>query len=344
MVSLQGNATFRYRDSAIVGLSHIEAPRVVTSAEFEDRLAVPRKLLRLPKNLLERVSGVRERRWWEEGTQFEDMAAEAGSKALAEAGVDPAQVGLLINTSVSRAHLEPSVAVRIHDRMGLPSSALNFDITNACVGFVNGVQMAAAMIDAGQIDHAVIVNAEDVRRTQEDTLTRLNADGVTRQDYTDQFASLTLGDGAAAAVIGRASDRPDGHRILGAVSRAGTEHHELCVGSFGKMTTDTKNLLGKGLKLVVDAWREAEADGWDWSSMDRYVTHQISTPYTQAIIDAVDLDPAAVPITFDRWGNVGPAAIAMTLSEQAESLSPGDRVMCLGVGSGLNTAMLELAW
>jgi 3-oxoacyl-[acyl-carrier-protein] synthase-3 len=228
--------------------------------------------------------------------------------------------------------------------MGLSSRALNFDITNACVGFVNGVQMASAMIDAGQIDYAVIVNAEDVRRTQEDTLVRLTADDVTREDYQNQFASLTLGDGAAAAVIGRASDRPDGHRILGGVARAGTEHHELCVGSFGKMTTDTKNLLTKGLKLVVDAWREAETDGWDWSRLDRYVTHQISTPYTQAIIDAVNLDPAAVPITFDRWGNVGPAAIAMTLSEQADTLNPGDRVMCLGVGSGLNTAMLELAW
>ncbi|TRW47491.1 3-oxoacyl-ACP synthase III [Georgenia yuyongxinii] len=343
-MSHRGNATFRYRESALIALAHIEAPVVVTSAEFEQRLAPARRRLRLPDNLLERVSGVRERRWWQAGTAFEDMAAEAGSKALAEAGVDPGEVGLLINTSVSRSSLEPSVAVRIHDRMGLPSSALNFDITNACVGFVNGLQMASAMIEAGQIEYAVVVNSEDVRSTQEDTLERLLAEGATRKDYTYQFASLTLGDGAAAAVVGRASTRPDGHRILGGVARAGTEHHDLCVGSFGKMTTDTKKLLSNGLKLVTDAWHEAERDGWSWRAMDRYVTHQISTPYTQAIVDAMDLDPAAVPITFDRWGNVGPASIAMTLSEQAESLSAGDRVMCLGVGSGLNTAMLELAW
>ncbi|UNX53660.1 3-oxoacyl-ACP synthase III [Georgenia sp. TF02-10] len=339
-----GNATVRYRDSAVVGLSHIEAPVIVPSTEFEDRLAPTREALRLPANLLERVSGVIERRWWAPGTAFEDMAAEAGAKALAAAGVRPDQVGLLINTSVSRAHLEPSVAVRVHHKMGLPSSALNFDITNACLGFVNGMQMASAMIDAGQVDYAVVVDAEDVRPTQEETLARLGAGGVTRQDYTDQFASLTLGDGAAAAVLGRASERPDGHRILGGVSRAGTEHHALCVGSFGKMTTDTKNLLAAGLRLVTDAWHEAEAHGWRWRRLARYVTHQISTPYTKAIVDAVDLDPASVPVTFDRWGNVGPAAIAMTLSEQAETLAPGDRVMCLGVGSGLNTTMLELAW
>lgn len=341
---IPGNSTFRYRDAAIVGLSHIEAPQVVSSAEFEERLAPARKRLKLPKNLLERVSGVIERRWWHRDTDFEDMAAEAGSKALAAAGVDAADVGLLINTSVSRAQLEPSVSVRVHHRMGLPSSALNFDITNACLGFVNGLQMAAAMIDAGQIDHAVVVNAEDVRGTQEDTIARLGQDGTTRQDFSDQFASLTLGDGAAAAVVSRASLRPDGHRIVGAVARSGSEHHQLCIGSVGKMSTDTKGLLENGLKLVVDAWREAEGNGWEFSGMDRYVTHQISTPYTKAIIDAVDLDPRAVPITFDKWGNVGPAAIAMTLSEQSENLEPGDRVMCLGVGSGLNTAMLELAW
>ncbi|MFH5823586.1 3-oxoacyl-ACP synthase III [Georgenia sp. AZ-5] len=340
----KGNASFRYRDSAVVGLSHIEAPVVVTSAEFEERLAPARKRLRLPDNLLERVSGVRERRWWAPGTEFEDMAAEAGSKALAEAGVDPSQVGLLVNTSVSRRTLEPSVAVRVHDRMGLPSSALNFDVTNACVGFVNGLQLAATMIEAGQVEYAVIVNGEDVRPTQEDTLSRLLEPDATRRDYQDQFASLTLGDGAAAVVVGRASERPDGHRILGGVSRAGTEHNRLCVGSFGKMTTDTKNLLRHGLALVTDAWHEAERDGWHWSGLDRYVTHQISTPYTKAIVDAMALDPGAVPVTFDRWGNVGPASIAMTLSEQAESLTAGDRVMCLGVGSGLNTALLELAW
>ena len=338
------NTRFSFRDSTVVGLSHIEAPRVVTSEELEERLEPTRKALRLPPNLLERVSGVKERRWWDDGTSFEDQAAAAGTRALQEAGVDPAQVGLLINTSVSRASLEPSVAVRVHHQMGLPRSAMNFDITNACLGFINGMHLASTMIDAGQIDYAVIVNAEDVRPTQERTLERLTRPEVTKTEYNNEFASLTLGDGAAAAVLGRASAHPDGHRVLGGVARAGSEHHELCVGSVGKMNTDTKQLLAGGLELVVDAWREAETDGWRWSGLDRYVTHQISTPYTKAIVDAVGLDPDRVPITFDRWGNVGPAAIAMTLSEQAASLRAGDRVMCLGVGSGLNTTLLELAW
>ncbi len=66
----------------------------------------------------------------------------AGAKAMAEAGVQPGQIGLMINTSVSRAHLEPSTAIAVHHQLGLPSSCHNFDVTNACLGFVNGMQLA----------------------------------------------------------------------------------------------------------------------------------------------------------------------------------------------------------
>jgi len=78
--------------------------------------------------------------------------------------------------------------------------------------------------------------------------------------------------------------------------------------------------------------------------MDLYVTHQVSNAYTQAIIEAIDLDADKVPITFPHWGNVGPASLPMTLAAESQSLASGDRVLCMGVGSGLNTAMLEIVW
>ncbi len=317
---------------------------VVKSSDFDARLAPSLKRLRLSKRLLERVAGVEERRWWAPGTAFDDAAIEAGAKALAESGIEAGQVGLLINTSVTRRNLEPSVAVKIHHGLGLPSSAMNFDVANACLGFVNGMTLAANMIDSGQIQYALIVAGEDAQATQENTFDRLNAETSTRDDYLREFATLTLGSGAAAAVIGPADKHPGGHRILGGVSRAGTQHHQLCVGGPDGMFTDTKGLLDNGLELVTDAWDEAHTDGWDWRSMDRYVTHQVSNSYTNAIIKAVDLVRKRVPITFPKWGNVGPASLPMTLAQESQSLNPGDRVLCMGVGSGLNTAMMEIAW
>ena len=88
--------------------------------------------------MLEQLAGVRERRWWPADVTFVDAAAMAGAKALAEAGIDPSQIGVMINTSVSRAYLEPSSAVAVHHQLGLPTGCLNFDLANACLGFVNG--------------------------------------------------------------------------------------------------------------------------------------------------------------------------------------------------------------
>jgi 3-oxoacyl-[acyl-carrier-protein] synthase-3 len=221
---------------------------------------------------------------------------------------------------------------------------MNFDLANACLGFVNGMTLAANMIDSGQIKYALIVAGEDAQGTQEATFNRLNRPTSTREDFLSEFATLTLGSGAAAAVIGPADLHPGSHRILGGVSRAGTQHHELCVGGVDGMYTDTKGLLDGGLELVVDAWHEAQTDGWKWDSMDRYVTHQVSNSYTNAIIKAVNLVRERVPITFPRWGNVGPASLPMTLAQESQSLNAGDRVLCLGVGSGLNTSMMEIAW
>ena len=339
-----GNATFRHHNTALLAVTSVEAPVVVTSADFDERLAPSLKRLRLSKRMLERVAGVHERRWWAPGTGFDDAAIEAGAKALAESGIEAGQIGLLINTSVTRRNLEPSVAVKIHHGLDLPSSALNFDLANACLGFVNGITLAANMIDSGQIKYALIVAGEDAQATQETTFRRLNQESSTRADYLREFATLTLGSGAAAAVIGPSDLHPGGHRILGGVSRAGTSHHELCVGGPDGMFTDTKGLLDNGLELVTDAWHEAHGDGWDWRKMDRYVTHQVSSSYTNAIIKAVDLVRSKVPITFPKWGNVGPASLPMTLAQEAQTLKPGDRVLCMGVGSGLNTAMMEIAW
>ena len=342
-LDLIGNATFRHRNTALLSVIGVQAPRIVSSTEFDHRLASTLRRLKFPPRLLERVAGVTHRRWWAPGTSFDDAAIEAGAKALADSGIEASEVGLLINTSVTRRNLEPSVAVKVHHGLGLPSSAMNFDVANACLGFVNGMTLAANMIDSGQIKYAVIVNGEDAQATQEATLARLQRPETTREDFNREFATLTLGSGAAAAVLGPADEHPGAHRILGGVMRAGTEHHELCVGGIDGMATDTKGLLDGGLQLVLDAWHEAQPE-WDWGSMDRYVTHQVSTAYTQAIVDAIDLDPDKVPITFPHWGNVGPASLPMTLAAEAQNLDEGDRVLCMGVGSGLNTAMVEIVW
>jgi acyl-CoA:acyl-CoA alkyltransferase len=267
----------------------------------------------------------------------------AGAKALAEAGVDPGSVGLLIDTSVARAHLEPSSAVSVHHALGLPMSCLNFDLGNACLGFLNGMQLAATMIDAGRIDYALVVDGEGSRYTQELTLERLSGPETTRDEVLAQFATLTLGSGSAAMVLGRRDRHPDGHPLVASVTRAHTEHHELCVGDLESMQTDAKGLLDAGAAIAAATWADARAE-FDWSDMDRYISHQVSNAHTRAMCDAVGIDPEKVPLTFPMYGNMGPATIPFTLATQVDSLRSGDRVLLMGAGSGLNACCMELVW
>src|SRR5215212_6038254 len=344
MLPMRGNTTHRFTGTAVLSVCAVDATEVVTSADLDERLAATYRKVRLRPGQLERLVGVRERRWWPEGVSFVDGAAMAGAKAISESGVDPAQIGLMVNTSVSRKHLEPSTAVAVHHALGLPSSCQNFDVTNACLGFVNGMELAAAMIDSGMTEYALVVNGEDARPVQERTIELLNRPGTGAKDVMGHFATLTLGSGAVAMVLGRADRHPEGHRLVASVSRAATEHHGLCTGDNDGMQTDLKGLLTAGLQLSEELWADA-APAFDWSQgMDRYVIHQVSKVHTKALCDRFGIDPARVPTTFPTRGNLGPASVPFTLAGQADTLVDGDRVLLMGIGSGLNACCLEITW
>ena len=341
---MSGNATHRFTNTTVLAVQATDASQVITSAALDERLAGTYARVGLRPGLLERLAGISERRWWADGTTFVDGAATAGAKAISESGVDPADIGVMINTSVSRRYLEPSTAVAVHAALGLPRSCQNFDVTNACLGFVNGMELAAAMIDSGMAQYALVVNGEDSRPVQERTLERLARPETVARDVLSEFATLTLGSGAVAMVLGRADRHPEGHRLVGSVSRAGTEHHELCVGDNDMMRTDLKGLLDAGLQLSEDLWADA-AEDFDWArGMSRYVVHQVSKVHTQALCDRFGIDTARVPTTFPTRGNLGPASVPFTLAGERDTLVDGDRVLLMGIGSGLNACCLEIAW
>jgi len=339
-----GNATFHHDRAAVIAVAAVEAPEVITSDWIDEQLAETYERTGVRPGLLNDLAGIRERRWWPEDVRFEEAATLAGQKAIEISGVDPSEIGMLISTSVCKHHLEPSVACAVHHALDLPTSCGNFDLANACLGFVNAMHLASSAIDAGHIRYAIIVDGEGSRATQLATIKRLQSPSATAVDVFDEFASLTLGSGAAAMVMGSMDDHPDAHRVVGGVIRAATQHNKLCVGDLEKMTTDTKALLDAGLELGSNCWEDAKAE-FDWhEGMDSYVVHQISSVHTRLLCERLDISPDKVPLTYPFYGNVGPAAIPITLACAAEDLSAGDRVLCMGIGSGLNTSLTELAW
>jgi len=338
------NSVHRFNNTAVLAIERVEPSLVVTSAEFDARLTDVYDRTHMRPGLLELIVGIRERRWWGEGESFIEGAASAGRAAIAASGVATQDIGLMVNSSLSREWLEPATAVVMHNAIGLPRSCQNFDLTNACLGFVSGMEMAAAMIDSGLIEYALVIASEDCRPVQEATIGRLQTGDIKSADVMAEFAALTLGAGSVAMVLGRADRHPEGHPIVVAVSRAGTEHHGLCVGDNETMITDLKGLLDAGLELVGALWDEsAEELKWD-QGLDRYVLHQVSKVHTEALCAQLDIDLSLVPVTFPEFGNIGPASVPFTLAEGTDGLERGDRVLLMGIGSGLNACCLEITW
>ena len=328
--------------SHIWSVSHAEAPERITSAWIDEQLAETYERCGIRPGLLESVAGITARRWWPADTTFDEAAALAGARALEQAGVAPEEVDLLISTSVSKHHLEPSVACAVHHRLGLSAGCTNYDLGNACLGFVNAMTIASMAIATGQARVVLIVDGEGSRQVQTETIARLRRQDATVSDVFEQFASLTIGSGAAAMVMG--APRADGHAFLGGVTRAATKHHELCVGDLQGMRTDTAALLESGLDLAQQTFRDALEDGWAWRDCDRYVLHQVSKVHTTKLCDLLAIDQTRVPLSYPEFGNIGPAALPYTLSTIAPELASGDRVLLMGIGSGLNCSMAELVW
>lgn len=325
----------------------VDPPNAVSSEEIRERLLPTFEKLRVRGNPLIDLAGIRERRYWDDGMLPSDAATLAGRKALAEADIDPKRIGILINTSVSRDFLEPSTACVIHSNLGLPNTCESFDVGNACLAFINGMNIAGRMLERGEIDYALVVNGESSREINEITIKRLLEPGVTKKQFKSEFASLTLGSGAAAMILSRADLEPDGHLYKGGVSRAATQFNNLCRGWNHQMWTDTKHLLTEGMKLASTTYTVARTVlGWVIQELDHVVIHQVSKAHTDSFISRFGVDPERVYRIFPRLGNIGPASIPTVLSRIVEEgrVKSGDKIALMGIGSGLNCSMAEVVW
>lgn len=336
-----------FQHVAIAGLAHIDAPRRLSSDDINARLKPTLDRLGIRADMLNDIAGIHARRLWDDNVMASDVATLAAVKALADAGIEPDRVGLLVNTSVSRDYLEPSTASIVSGNLGLSELCQNFDVTNACLAFINGMDIASRMIERGEIEYALIVDGETAGLAYEKTLERLTAADVTEEQFRNEMATLTLGCGAAAMVMARAELAPGAPRYRGGVTRAATQWNGLCRGNLDRMVTDTRLLLIEGLKLAQRTWIAAKsALGWVAEELDEFVIHQVSQVHTQAFIKAFGIDPKKVLTIFAEHGNIGPASVPIVLSKLREMgrLKKGDRIALLGIGSGLNCSMAEVVW
>ncbi len=348
---------FKYQHVHLEALAYELPQNVVTSVELERELAPVYERFGVHEGRLELMTGIRERRFWDEGTLPSDASTKAGQKVLDASGISPDQIECLIHTSVSRDCLEPATASIVHDNLSLPKGSVMYDISNACLGFLNGIVSLANMIELGQVKRGLIVAGESSRQLVRSTVDQLlGAAKLTRPEFKAAFASLTIGSGAVACVMAHDSVSETDHRLEGGVVRTATEHNDLCRGSAdtgfdGKATmtmqTDSETLLVGGCALASETWAAfKDTLGWDNGDVDRAYCHQVGATHRDRFYESIGLDPAHDLSTFEFLGNVGSVSLPLTMAMGIEKTPPppGERIAMLGIGSGLSCVMLGASW
>jgi len=344
-----------FENVCIEGLGYHLPENRITSSELETRLAPLYERLKLPSGRLELMSGIEERRFWDDGIFPSEVAAIAGKKAIENSGIDVKEIGCLISASVCRDFLEPSTASVVHHSLELPEESFVFDVSNACLGVLNGMCIVANMIEQRQIKAGLIVSGENggplVNNTIENLLSRSD---ITRNSIKSSFASLTIGSAAVGVLLTHKDISQKKHRLLGGVSIAETKFNHLCRGNLDAgaqaaplMETDSEKLMLEGCRLAGRTWnRTREELGWANEEVNRVFCHQVGKGHRKLMYENVGLDIEKDFSTLEFLGNTGSASLPVTLAMGVEQgvMAKGDKAALLGIGSGLNCLMMGIEW
>lgn len=347
----------RYQNVCLESFGYAIPDEIVTSDEIERRLEPLYRRLKLPEGRLELMSGIRERRLWPRGTRPSDGSIASGRRAIETAGIDPREIGCLIHGSVCRDQLEPATACRVHDAIGLPESCLAYDVSNACLGMLNGIVQVANLIELGQIRAGLVVGSEDSRQLLESTIDALNADhSLTRETVKPAFASLTIGSASAAVLLVHRELSSTGNWLQAASARAHTSHHKLCQGGHESaatghssvlMQTDSEELLKQGLATGVATFGDFIASsGWSRNDIQKSICHQVGGTHRRLMLESLGLPLEGDYVTYPWLGNTGSVALPITMARAVEEgfVQPNEHVALLGIGSGINSLMLAVDW
>ena len=337
----------RYSNVQMLGIAHVDAPKRVTSEDIENRLAPALKRMGIPTGILKKLTGIESRQQFDPSLLPSEGAVQAANKAIESTGIDPSDLGVIVNTSVCRDPVDISTAGVIHQKLDLGEDCMSFDVGNACLGFINGMDLVSNMIEQGQIEHGMVVNCENTHFAMLETIKRLLDPRTTWSAFRDNFATLTLGSGAVAMILSRATGAATEHRFLGGVTMAATEHCKLCTAQVDQMITNTKKLFHHGLELGLKTWEVArEVLGWTIDDLDQFIIHQVGKAHTEKFARTLAIPLSKIFRLYPNHGNIGPAGVPIALSKLVASgtLKEGDRIALMGIGSGINCSMAELVW
>jgi len=319
-------------------------PRVRTSEELEALVAECSPGFRVRRGVIESMTGIRTRRVADDHVQCSDLAAGAARSALAEAGLSPLDISLLIFASAGQDLVEPATAHIIQEKLGTGCPV--FDVKNACNSFLNGLELAESLILSGAYDTILVVTGEVSSRA-------IKLCVRDAEEFRRCFPAYTMGDAGAACVVARSDDQ---RGIFYRAFASRSEHWKLatvpCGGSMhprgdqftflqgdGPRLRQTFADLGPGIfqQMLSDADKRPEDFG-------RIFVHQVCASYHEELLSSIGVTADRVEATVGEYGNLAAASlpVAFSLAQSRGAVGPGDRVMWVGMASGISIGVLMM--
>ena len=329
--------------TVITGIGHFVPPGVVTNSDLE-------KLMDTSDAWIRQRTGIAERHHVVPGVSASDLGYEAALRAIANAGIDKAEIDFIIAATISPDHYFPGIGVKIQARLGLaPVGAL--DVRNQCSGFIYALSVADQYIRTGTYKKILLVAAE-VQSTN--------------LDYSDEGRDMAVlfGDGAGAIVLEPSADG-DGRGVLSTHLFADGSHFSdlwmekpscqdkpavsegliLSKRFFPKM--EGRNVFKSASERMPEAVRVAlQHNGLRVEDIDWLIPHQANDRISQMVGHILRLPPEKVVRNIDRYGNTTAASIPIALDEivQSGQVKRGDIIVLTAFGSGYTWASAVIRW
>lgn len=321
----------------VTGWGSYAPSQVLTNADLE-------RMVETNDEWIVSRTGIRERRIAGPEETTASMAAVAGLRAIATAGLEPDDIDLIIVGTLTPDYPMPSTAALVKQAIGNKRAAA-MDLSAACSGFVFGYATANAYVASGMAKHVLVIGAE--------TLSRVT-------DFTDRGTCILFGDGAGAAVLS-ASDEPGGTMGVEMTTEpsgayyiwlpAGGAARPAGEGALARHENYMKMKGAETFKMAVrtlgstslSAVRRA---GLELSDIDLVVPHQANVRIIEGLAKSLAFPMEKVFVNVSRYGNTSAASVPLALSEAvaAGRVKPGDRLLLVAFGAGLTSGAIALEW
>jgi 3-oxoacyl-[acyl-carrier-protein] synthase-3 len=310
------------RTASVTGLGHYSPSEVVTNAEIGERIGVD-------DAWIIKRTGVKTRRRAAPNESLTDMATFAARRTLADAGVDPLDVDIVMVATMSSDELIPNAAPVVANELGCERAGA-FDVGAACSGFIAALRLAAGQVETGRADRVLVIGAE--------ALTRVT-------NFDDPKTAHLFGDGAGAVLIGADGEGGIGPIVLGADGSLGPALHApwddrlIVMDGVSTYRTAVQRLSECTVAAVARA-------GLELDDIDLFVYHQANGRIIRAVGERLDLPPAKVADYVAQMANTSAASIPLTLSLLREDnrLKAGQKVLVAAIGAGFTWGAGVLEW